>query len=238
MCGEPIGHSDRSPQSCDRNVWPHARGPSLLLFSAYSNTAGIASRGRISNKASGCSYNPHRSGEWDERDPNRPNRFGNLQTSFGGDTEETFDPASVVVPSFVPDIPAVRSELAQYYQSIARLDRGVGRLLQILKEEGRYDRTVVVYISDNGAAFPQAKTTLYDPGMRLPCLVRAPGMRRRGVAVEAPVSWVDLTPTFLDYEGCGSRRGPFMAVYTISNAIPTRWKIWPIARSMPRWSSL
>jgi N-sulfoglucosamine sulfohydrolase len=148
-----------------------------------------------------CSHNPHRSGEWDDRDPNRPNRFGNPQNSFEGDTEETFSPSSVVVPSFLPDIPAVRSELAQYYQSIARLDRGVGRLLQILKEEGRYDRTVVVYISDNGAAFPQAKTTLYDPGMRLPCLVRAPGMRRRGVAVEAPVSWVDLTPTFLDYAG-------------------------------------
>ncbi len=148
-----------------------------------------------------CSYNPHRSGEWDERDSNRPNRFGNPAKSFPGDEEAEFDPGKVVVPSFLPDIPAVRSELAQYYQSIARLDRGVGRLMEILKEEGRYERTVILYISDNGAAFPQAKTTLYDPGMRLPCLVRAPGMRRRGAATDAPISWVDITPTLLDYAG-------------------------------------
>jgi N-sulfoglucosamine sulfohydrolase len=50
----------------------------------------------------------------------------------------------------------------------------------VLKDAGQYERTLLVYISDNGVAFPGAKTTLYEPGTRLPCLVRTPGRQRPG----------------------------------------------------------
>lgn len=148
-----------------------------------------------------CSHNPHRDGRLLQSHPERPNRFGNPDVDFPGDTETVFRDEDVVVPSFLPDLPAVRAELAQYYQSIARLDRGVGRLIRVLKEEGCYENTVILYLSDNGAAFPQAKTTLYEPGMRLPCILKAPDAAMRGGTCDGLVTWADITPTLLAYAG-------------------------------------
>jgi N-sulfoglucosamine sulfohydrolase len=147
-----------------------------------------------------CSMNPHRAAVL-ESHPLRPDTFGNPAAAFPGDAEQPFDESAVIVPPFLPDTPAVRAELAQYYQSIARLDRGVGRLLRVLAEEGRLDNSVVLYVSDNGAAFPQAKTTLYDPGMRLPLIVRSPLHRGRGTTCDGLVTWADLTPTILELAG-------------------------------------
>ena len=104
-------------------------------------------------------------------------------------TTVTFDPKEVIVPPFLPDTPECRAELAQYYQSVSRVDQGLGRLLDLLKQSGVYGDTLVVYISDNGIAFPGAKTTLYEPGMRLPCVVRNPYQKRRGVTCQAMVTW-------------------------------------------------
>lgn len=130
-----------------------------------------------------------------------PNRFGNRKGGYPGVTEVTFKPGDVLVPPFLPDTPASRAELAQYYQSVARLDQGVGRLIRLLKETGHYDHTLIVYLSDNGPAFPGAKTTLYDPGIRLPLIVRLPGSTRPGAVQDAMVTWADLTPTLLDVAG-------------------------------------
>jgi N-sulfoglucosamine sulfohydrolase len=133
-----------------------------------------------------------------------PNRFGNREGGYPGVEEVLFDPAKVVVPPYLPDTLTCRQELAQYYQSVARLDQGIGRLIRLLKETGHYENSVIVYLSDNGAAFPGAKTTLYEPGIRLPLLVRVPGRTRPGSVQEAMVSWVDVTPTLLDVAGVWS----------------------------------
>jgi N-sulfoglucosamine sulfohydrolase len=71
----------------------------------------------------------------------------------------------------------------------------------VLKRAGKYDDTLIIYISDNGMPFPGAKTTTYEPGLRLPCIVRNPRAEKRGVVSEALVSWVDITPTILDFAG-------------------------------------
>jgi N-sulfoglucosamine sulfohydrolase len=113
----------------------------------------------------------------------------------------TYTPEQVIVPSFLPDIPQVREELAQYYQSVSRLDQGIARLISILKKAGRYDNSLIIYISDNGIAFPGAKTTLYDPGIKLPCIVKVPGQKVSASVTEAMISWTDITPSILDYAG-------------------------------------
>ena len=112
---------------------------------------------------------------------------------------DTFDPKNVIVPSYLPDIPQCRSELAEYYGSVQRADKGLLRLIEILKETGRWDDTLIIYISDNGIAFPGAKTTVYEPGIRLPCVVRNPFAGKKGVATNAMVTWADITPTILDF---------------------------------------
>lgn len=137
-------------------------------------------------------------------DSPQPNAFGNRPKGYPGVTEVLYKPETVVVPPFLPDTPASRAELAQYYQSISRLDQGVGQLVRHLKETGQYDNTLIIYLSDNGAAFPGAKTTLYEPGMRLPLLVKLPKPTKPGFVQRSMVSWLDITPTLLDVAGIQS----------------------------------
>lgn len=139
----------------------------------------------------------------------KPNSFGNRPEGYPDITPVRYRPEEVRVPPFLPDTPATRAELAEYYQAVSRLDQGVGRLIALLKAAGKYDSTLILYLSDNGAAFPGAKTTLYDPGMRLPFLVRIPGRKNPGAAQDAMISWVDLAPTLLDVAGGPVTAGMF-----------------------------
>lgn len=115
---------------------------------------------------------------------------------------DTFKPEDVIVPPYLPDIPECRQELARYYDSVERADKGLLELLRILRQTGHWEDTVVLYLSDNGIAFPGAKTTLYEPGMRLPCVVRNPFAKKTGVVTDAMVNYADITPTILDL--CGA----------------------------------
>lgn len=148
---------------------------------------------------------PHRSnailpdGSPDFEAGSGPNLFGNRKQGYKGVEEIKYNPEEVLVPSFLPDNRQCREELAQYYQSVSRLDQGIGKLIQILKETGKYNNTVILYISDNGMAFPGAKTTLYDPGMRLPCIIRDPAQSKKGMVNHSMISWVDIAPTILDF---------------------------------------
>ncbi len=149
---------------------------------------------------------PHRGGELDASRPFpdlvvRPDAFGNRKQGYDHITPVVYDPAKVVVPGWLPDTPATRAEIAEYYQAISRIDQGFGRLVEILKETGRYDNTLIIYMSDHGIAMPGAKTTVYEPGMRSPLLVRHPGAKRRGLVSNAMISWTDITPTLLDWAG-------------------------------------
>ncbi|MHC4167624.1 MAG: sulfatase family protein [Planctomycetota bacterium] len=149
-----------------------------------------------------CTSDPHRGGGTANELPGKPDRFGNKpKGAYPGVDEVKYDPKDVVVPPFLPDLPECRAELAQYYQSVSRVDQGVGRLVRVLKQAGKYDNTVVIYISDNGVAFPGAKTTLYEPGMNLPCIVRDPRQKKKGIACDALVNFADLAPTILDFAG-------------------------------------
>ncbi len=147
-----------------------------------------------------CPTDPHR-GAVAEWMPLRPNSFGNKPPgeSYPGVDPVHYKPAEVLVPPFLPDTPASRAELAQYYESISRADAGLGHLVEILKQAGHYDDTLIVYVSDNGMPFPGAKTSVYEPSLRLPCVVRNPEAKRRGVVSEAFISWVDIVPTVLDF---------------------------------------
>lgn len=145
-----------------------------------------------------CTDDPHRAastnpGQWDA-----PNSFGNKKEGYAGVETLTYNPEDVLVPDFLPDSKESREEIAQYYQSVSRIDQGFGRLMQLLMESGKADNTIVIYISDNGMAFPGAKTTLYEPGMKLPCIIKDPSSKLKNTTSDAMISWVDLTPTILD----------------------------------------
>lgn len=108
----------------------------------------------------------------------------------------TFDPDDVEVPGFLPDLPDVRREIAEYLASARRCDDVVGALLATLEASGEASRTLVLFLSDNGMAFPFAKANCYLQSTRTPLVIRWPG-RTRPSSVDARhfVSGLDLLPT-------------------------------------------
>ena len=108
---------------------------------------------------------------------------------------------ALIVPAYLPDTRQTREELAQYYQSVTRVDQGLGKLFEHLQQLEKWDNTIIIYISDNGIAFPGAKTTVYQPGLNLPLIVRNTNQSLAGSVADDLVNWADLTPTILDMAG-------------------------------------
>lgn len=94
------------------------------------------------------------------------------------------------------DPPEMREMVADYYNSLARLDSCVGDLLAALEKSGKADNTVVIYLGDHGADFLRGKRTSYEGGLRIPLILRWPGHAKPQVRQEL-VSTVDLMPTVL-----------------------------------------
>lgn len=134
-------------------------------------------------------------------DPHRAKTgFANEAKYPAGVPADKFEPKSLPLPNHLPDQPEVREDLAEYYQSVTRLDHGVGLLQKVLEETGKSKDTLVIFLSDNGIPFPGAKTTLYDAGVHLPLIVKKPG-QKAGVVNTAMASWTDVAPTVLDWAG-------------------------------------
>jgi N-sulfoglucosamine sulfohydrolase len=134
-------------------------------------------------------------------DPHRAGRGFDSAKSIKGMPTFTFDPKVLPLPYHVPDQPDARADLADYYGSVARLDFGVGAVLQAIKDTGHADDTLVIFLSDNGMPFPGAKTTLYDAGVHLPLIIHSPAQKATGVVNHAMASWTDIAPTVLDWTG-------------------------------------
>lgn len=144
-----------------------------------------------------CPSDPHRSGKSDDK-LLTPDNFGNKDEAYPGVDKQIFQSSDVEVPSYLPDTKESREELAAYYQAVARMDQGIGKLFEHLKSEGLWNNTIIVYISDNGIAFEGAKTTLYEPGIKLPCLIKNVDQKNAGFVTDAAINWANLTPTLLD----------------------------------------
>ncbi len=127
-------------------------------------------------------------------DPHRPYQPGGVLTS-GKKADD------IKVPPFLPDAPAVRGDLLDYYFEIERFDREIGQMLATLQVKGMLDNTIVVITADNGMPFPRAKTNLYDYGARMPLAIRWPKRVAGGRTIDDFVSHTDFAPTFLEAAG-------------------------------------
>ena len=126
--------------------------------------------------------------------------FGNEQ-QYRGVTDVIYSPDEVVVPPFLPDLPGVRADLADYYRGVSRFDASVGLLLDALAESGRADETLIILTSDHGMPFPGAKASMFDSGHHVPFIVHQPGAQNGGMHNRALVSHLDIRPTIHDW--CG-----------------------------------
>ena len=99
------------------------------------------------------------------------------------------------------DSPRLREQVANYYNCLARLDIGVGLLLDELKRAGAADNTIIFYYGDHGAQFPRGKGSLYEGGLRIPLIVRWPGHAKADTVRNELVSTLDILPTVLEATG-------------------------------------
>jgi arylsulfatase A-like enzyme len=105
----------------------------------------------------------------------------------------------------------------EYYANISYMDAQMGRVLELLRQSGRLDDTLVIFSSDNGpvtsdpqeawelnmagetGGFRGRKRYLFEGGLRVPGIFRWPGRLASGVLVDTPVTALDIFPTIADY---------------------------------------
>ncbi len=102
------------------------------------------------------------------------------------------------------DPEAIQRETGRYYAMITHLDAQIGRILARLEETGQLDNTLIVFAGDNGLTLGAhgllGKQTLYDEGVRVPMIVRGPGVQRGGKC-GALVDLMDIMPTLCEVAG-------------------------------------
>ena len=101
-----------------------------------------------------------------------------------------------------------------YASMVESMDEGVGRILKTLADRGLAENTLVIFSSDNGgerlsrnAPFFNHKATLWEGGIRVPCVMRWPGQLPIGKTSEQAVITMDLTASILAATGTAPPEG-------------------------------
>jgi len=98
------------------------------------------------------------------------------------------------------DAPEQLTKIAGYYNCVHRIDAAIGMLSKVLHETNQWDNTLIIFLGDHGPPFARGKTSCYEAGLRVPFLVRWPGVSQPHVS-ERFVGSVDIYPTILDAAG-------------------------------------
>lgn len=122
--------------------------------------------------------------------------------------ERNYSPVEVPLPGYLPDLPGVRVDMAQFYSALHNADKAVGRILDALQEEGARDNTIVICFGDQGTAAPPSKQNLYPFSTRIPLIVRWPGVTPPGHVVDGTmVEVIDIMPTLIEGMGLAPVEG-------------------------------
>lgn len=113
------------------------------------------------------------------------------------------DPSMIAMLPWLPDTPAARIDLAQYYSNVLIIDEFVGSMMKKLEASGQADRTIVVFTGDHGIPVQRGKTSIYPAGTQVPCFVKGPSIIG-GRLVGSPISQCDFNPTFLEAFGASA----------------------------------
>jgi arylsulfatase A-like enzyme len=102
------------------------------------------------------------------------------------------------LPPFLPDVPEIRQDFADYLGEVMAYDWTLGMFMRKLEAMGELENTLIVVSGDHGApGFPHGKCNLYDFGSSVSLAIRGAGTHG-GRVVDDLVSLTDLAPTFLE----------------------------------------
>jgi arylsulfatase A-like enzyme len=135
---------------------------------------------------------------------------------------------------------AQRQGKPEYAAMIESVDESVGRVMETLKELGLEPNTLVIFTSDNGGFYNATsnaplranKGAYYEGGIRVPLIVKWPGVAKPGRVVSEPVTSTDLYPTCLAAAGLPARPNQhsdgvnMRPVLTGEGSLPPRPLFW------------
>ncbi len=180
--------------------------------------------------------------------------------------DEAYDPADMVDPYFIErplesmpspfwkfrgraygvpyDPPRMRRLRALYHGQIAHVDHAVGRVLNALEELGFAENTIVVFFSDHGEMLGDhglsRKSVPYEPAVRVPLIIRWPGKTTPGSVSDAPVSLIDILPTFvseLDLQYPAETHGELPGA-SLFNVKQDEFRVIDYGEGQKRWVAL
>ncbi|MFW6006868.1 MAG: sulfatase [Halanaerobiales bacterium] len=113
----------------------------------------------------------------------------------------------------------LKKVMAYYYAMISMIDYQVGRMVEILKDKGLYDNTMIIFTSDHGDYMGYhhmllKQNHMYEPLMKVPLIIKYPDNREKGISTKM-INNIDLAPTILDEAGL--ERGKYMEGNIISS---------------------
>ncbi|MFI3286033.1 MAG: sulfatase [Rikenellaceae bacterium] len=114
---------------------------------------------------------------------------------------------SVYLHPNLPDTDLVRYTYATFYDRIAESDEEFGKMIEMLREDGLLENTIIFFMGDNGGALPESKGYTDDTGLRVPLMLYVPEQWREELAVEVNrredgmVSFMDMGATTLNIAG-------------------------------------
>ncbi len=127
------------------------------------------------------SVNPH--APWTAGDPSR------------------YDLSQLKLPPNWVDTKETRQAYANYLAEVSVLDQEVGDIVRVLKEQKQFDKTLIIFVSEQGSQFAGAKWTLWTPGTKSAMIASWKGKIKPGSQTQAIVQYEDILPTIIDIAG-------------------------------------
>jgi len=106
------------------------------------------------------------------------------------------------VPGFWPDNSLTRNDMLDYAFEIEHFDNHLAKMIELLKQKGELDNTIIIVTADNGMPFPRAKGQTYEYSNHVPLAVMwNKGIKRPGRRIFDYISFIDFAPTLLEVAG-------------------------------------
>ena len=109
--------------------------------------------------------------------------------------------ADVKLPPYYPNHPAVLEDWAAYLDTFSLMDRQVKQIIDRLKKEGEFDKTVIFFLTDHGVSHARGKQFCYDEGIMVPLIVRAPERIQTATVRDDLVAHIDVSASSLYFAG-------------------------------------
>ena len=110
------------------------------------------------------------------------------------------NPAKVKLPPYYPNDPVLLEDWAAYLDAVRLTDRFVGEIIDRLKEEGDYENTVVLFMTDHGISHARGKQFLYEEGLHVPLVIAGPTIKA-GQVRDDLVEHIDIAALSLGLAG-------------------------------------